>query len=58
MKQARQKGLAPKVLALSVSQMGDRTPKDCGGVNHHYKTCKEMMSKETSKRIFFYSTSK
>jgi hypothetical protein len=32
--------------------------KDSGGVNHHYKTCKEIMSKETSKQIFLYSTSK
>jgi hypothetical protein len=36
------------VLALSVSRMGDRRPKDSGGVNHHYKTWKEIMSKETS----------
>jgi hypothetical protein len=56
--QAQQKDLAPKVLALSGSRMGDRTPKDSGGANHHYKTCKEIMSKETSKRIFVYSTSK
>jgi hypothetical protein len=46
------------VLALSVSRTGDRRPKDCGGANHHYKTCKEIMSKETSKQIFLYSTSK
>jgi hypothetical protein len=38
--------------------MGDRTPKYIGGVNHHYKTCKEIMRKETSKGIFLYSTSK
>jgi hypothetical protein len=25
------------VLALSISQTGYRTPKDSGGVNHHYK---------------------
>jgi hypothetical protein len=24
--------------------MDDRTPKDSGGANHHYKTCKEIMS--------------
>jgi hypothetical protein len=29
------------VLALSVSQTGDRRLKDSGGANHHYKTCKE-----------------
>jgi hypothetical protein len=54
MKQAQQRDLAPKVLALSISQTGDRRPKDSGGVNHHYKTCKEIMSKETSKQIFLY----
>jgi hypothetical protein len=53
MKQARQKDLAPYVLALTVSRMGDS-----GGANHHYKTCKEITSKETSKQIFLYSTSK
>jgi hypothetical protein len=53
MKQARQKDLAPYVLALTVSRMGDS-----GGANHHYKTCKEITSKETSKQIFIYSTSK
>jgi hypothetical protein len=26
--------------------MGDRTPKDSGGVNNHNKTCKEIMSKD------------
>jgi hypothetical protein len=46
------------VLALSVSWMGDRRPKDSGGANHHYKMCKEIVSKETSKQIFLYSTSK
>jgi hypothetical protein len=46
------------VLALSVSQFGDTRPKDSGGVNHHYKTFKEIMSEETSKQIFLYSTSK
>jgi hypothetical protein len=55
MKQARQKDLAPYVLALSISRIGDRRPKDSGGMNHHYKTCKEIMSKETSKQIFLYS---
>jgi hypothetical protein len=35
--------------------MGDRTPKDSGGANHHYKTCKKIMSKETNKKIFLYS---
>jgi hypothetical protein len=35
--------------------MGDRRPKDSGWVNHHYKTCKEIMSKETSKQTFLYS---
>jgi hypothetical protein len=49
MKQARQKDLAPKVLALNVSQTGVRRPKDSSGVNHHYKTCKEITSKETNK---------
>jgi hypothetical protein len=34
--------------------MGDRRPKDSGGVNHHYKICKKIMSKQTSKQIFFY----
>jgi hypothetical protein len=38
--------------------MGDRRPKDSGGVNHHYKRCMEIMSKETSKKIFLYSISK
>jgi hypothetical protein len=38
--------------------MGDRRPKDSGGANHHYKMCKEIMSKETNKQIFLYSTSK
>jgi hypothetical protein len=38
--------------------MGDRRPKDSGGVNHHYKTGKEIMSKEASKQIFLYSTLK
>jgi hypothetical protein len=51
-KQARQKDLAPQVLALSVSQTGDRRPKDSGGANHHYKMCKEITSKETNKQIF------
>jgi hypothetical protein len=46
------------VLALSVSWTGDKRPKDSGGANHHYKTCKEIMSKETSKQISLYSTSK
>jgi hypothetical protein len=27
-------------------------------LDHHYKTCKEIMSKETIKQIFLYSTSK
>jgi guanylate kinase len=49
---------SPQVLALSVSQTGDRRPKDSDGVNHHYKMCKEIMSKETSKQILLYSTSK
>jgi hypothetical protein len=57
-KQAQQKDLAPLVLVLSGSRMGDKRPKDSGGANHHYQTCKEIMSKETSKQIFFYSTSK
>jgi hypothetical protein len=57
-KQAWQKDIAPKVLALSVGQMGDRRPKDSGGANHHYKTFKEIMLKETSKQIFLHSTSK
>jgi hypothetical protein len=35
--------------------MGDRTPKDSGGANHHYKKCMEIMSKETSNQIFLYS---
>jgi hypothetical protein len=35
--------------------MGDRRPKDSGGANHHYKMCKEITSKETSKQIFLYS---
>jgi hypothetical protein len=50
----------PSTLGVSAkrSRMGDRTPKDSGGVNHHYKTCKEIMSKESSKRIFLYSTLK
>jgi hypothetical protein len=43
------------VLALSVSRTGDRRPKDGGGVNHHYKACKEITSKEASKQIFLYS---
>jgi hypothetical protein len=30
--------------------MGDRRPKDSGGMNHHYKRCMEIMSKETSKK--------
>jgi hypothetical protein len=38
--------------------MGDWRPKDSGGANHHCKTCKETMSKETNKQIFLYSTSK
>jgi hypothetical protein len=38
--------------------MSDRRPKDSGGANHHYKTCKEITTKETSKQIFLYSTSK
>jgi hypothetical protein len=46
------------VLALSISQTGDRRPKDNGGVNYHYKMCKEIMSKETGKQIFLYSTMK
>jgi hypothetical protein len=46
------------VLALSVSRTGDRRPKDSGGANHHYKTCKEITSKETSKQIFLYSSLK
>jgi hypothetical protein len=46
------------VLALSVSRTSDRSPKDCGGANHHYKTFKEITGKETSKQIFLYSTSK
>jgi hypothetical protein len=46
------------VLALSVSQTGDRRPKDSGGANHHNKTCKEITSKETNKQTFLYSTSK
>jgi hypothetical protein len=33
--------------------MGDRRPKDSGGVNHHYKTCKEIMSKEIVSKSFF-----
>jgi hypothetical protein len=36
--------------------MGDKKPKDSGGVNHHYKTSKKIMSKETSKQIFLYLT--
>jgi hypothetical protein len=36
--------------------MGDRRPKDSGGANHHYKTCKKIMSKEISKQIFLYLT--
>jgi hypothetical protein len=36
--------------------MGDRRPKDSGGANHHYKTCKKIMTKETSKQIFLYLT--
>jgi hypothetical protein len=43
---------------LIVSRTGDRRSKDSGGVNHHYKTCKEIMSKQTSKQIFLYSISK
>jgi hypothetical protein len=43
---------------LSISRTGDRRPKDSGGANHHYKMCKEIMSKETNKQIFLYSTSK
>jgi hypothetical protein len=46
------------VLALSVSQTGDRIPKESGGANHQYKTYEEIMSKEISKQIFLYSTSK
>jgi hypothetical protein len=38
--------------------MGDRRPKDSGRVNHHYKTGKEIMSKEASKQIFLYLTLK
>jgi hypothetical protein len=55
MKQARQNDLTPEVLALSVRRMGDIRPKDSGGVNHHYKMCKEITSEETSKQIFLYS---
>jgi hypothetical protein len=36
--------------------MGDRRQKDSGGANYHYKTCKKIMSKETSKQIFLYLT--
>jgi hypothetical protein len=36
--------------------MVDRRPKDNGGANHHYKTCKKITSKETSKQIFLYLT--
>jgi hypothetical protein len=36
----------PSTLGVSVSQTGDRRRKDSGGVNHHYKTCKEIMSEE------------
>jgi hypothetical protein len=36
--------------------MGDKKPKDSGGVNHHYKTSKKIMSKETSKQIFLCLT--
>jgi hypothetical protein len=54
-KQAQQKDLAPYVLALSVSRTGDKRLKDSGGANHHYKTCKEITRKETSKQIFLYS---
>jgi hypothetical protein len=43
---------------LGVSRTGDRRPKDSGGANHHYKMCKEITSKEASKQIFLYSTSK
>jgi hypothetical protein len=43
------------VLAFSVSQTGDRRPKDSGGANHHYKMCKEITRKKTSKQIFLYS---
>jgi hypothetical protein len=32
--------------------MGDRGQKDSGGVNHHYKMCMEIMSKETSKSSY------
>jgi hypothetical protein len=46
------------VLALTVSWMCDRRSKDSGGANHHYKTCKEITIKETSKQIFLYSTLK
>jgi hypothetical protein len=46
------------VLALSVSDMSDGRPKDSSGANHHYKTCKEITSKETSEQIFLYSTLK
>jgi hypothetical protein len=55
MKQAQQKDLAPYVLVLSVSRTGDGRPTDSGGANHHYKMCKEITSKETSKQIFLYS---
>jgi hypothetical protein len=41
---------------LSISQMGYRRPKDSGGADHHYKMCKKIMSKETSKQIFLYLT--
>jgi hypothetical protein len=43
------------LLALSISGMGKRRPKDSGGATHHYKTCKKIMSKTTSKQIFLYS---
>jgi hypothetical protein len=42
------------VLQFGISRTGDRRPKDSGGVNHHYKTCKKIGSKETSNQIFLY----
>jgi hypothetical protein len=49
-KQAQQKDLAPWVLALSISRTGDRRPKDSGGANHHYKTCKEIRAKKLASK--------
>jgi hypothetical protein len=46
------------VLVLSVSRTGGKRPKDSGGAYHHYETCEEIMSKETSKQILLYSMSK